>query len=84
MANDGAKREDPMREIFARLGDKWSMLILLLLRGGALRHSALKKLISVMAADEPISQRVLTLRLRALERDGLVARRDHPDHAASS
>jgi len=74
MATDGARREDPMREIFARLGDKWSMLILHLLRGGALRHSALKKLINLMGADEAISQRVLTLRLRSLERDGLVAR----------
>ena len=50
------------------------MLILHLLRGGALRHSALKKLINLMGADEAISQRVLTLRLRSLERDGLVAR----------
>lgn len=31
MQRDGARREDPMREVFALLGDKWSMLVLLAL-----------------------------------------------------
>jgi DNA-binding HxlR family transcriptional regulator len=74
MGLDGARREDPMREIFARLGDKWSMLLMLLLRTGTFRHSVLKRLVNAMGADDEISQRVLTLRLRSLERDGLVAR----------
>ena len=72
MATDGAQRSNPMREIFARLGDKWSTLLLLVLRTGDYRHAMLRRLVSALATDEPISQRVFTLRLRALERDGLV------------
>jgi DNA-binding HxlR family transcriptional regulator len=74
MARDGTHRDGPIREIPARLGDKWSMLILLLLRAGKFRHSELQKLIVVLSAEGSISQRMLTLRLRALERDGLIAR----------
>lgn len=76
MARDGTRRDGPLREIPARLGDKWSMLILLLLRGGTFRHSELQKLIAIMSAEGNISQRMLTLRLRALERDGFIFR--HP------
>ena len=74
MARDGTHRDGPQREIWARLGDKWSMLILLLLRAGKFRHSELQKLIVVLSAEGSISQRMLTLRLRALERDGLLLR----------
>jgi len=76
MARDGTRRDGPLREIPARLGDKWSMLILLLLRGGTFRHSELQKMIAIMSAEGNISQRMLTLRLRALERDGFIFR--HP------
>lgn len=74
MAADGHAPDDPMREIFARLGDKWSMLLLLLLRAGPFRHAALRKLVMIVGSDASISQRMFTLRLRSLERDGLVAR----------
>jgi DNA-binding HxlR family transcriptional regulator len=75
MAADGVRREDPMREVFARIGDKWSMLLLLLLRTGNYRHAVLRRLVSAVGSEGHISQRMLTLRLRALERDGLIARR---------
>lgn len=75
MANDGVRREDPMREVFARIGDKWSTLLLLLLRTGNYRHAVLRRLVSAVGSEGRISQRMLTLRLRALERDGLIARR---------
>jgi DNA-binding HxlR family transcriptional regulator len=75
MAADGARHEDPMREVFARIGDKWSMLLLLLLRTGNYRHAVLRRLVSAVGSEGRISQRMLTLRLRALERDGLIARR---------
>jgi DNA-binding HxlR family transcriptional regulator len=81
MARDGHRRDDPMREIFARLGDRWSMLILLVLRTGTYRHAALKRLIGGLGAEGKISQRMLTLRLRGLERDGLVRQTHIPSKA---
>jgi DNA-binding HxlR family transcriptional regulator len=76
MAADGNPgRKDPMREILARLGDKWSPLLLLLLRTGSFRHATLRRLVGTISAEGNISQRMFTLRLRALERDGLIARR---------
>ncbi|HEY1725257.1 MAG TPA: helix-turn-helix domain-containing protein [Steroidobacteraceae bacterium] len=75
MARDGVQREQPMRELFARIGDKWSTLLLHLLRTGDYRHAVLRRLVSTVGAEGRISQRMLTLRLRALERDGLIERR---------
>ena len=49
-----------------RVGDKWSMLIVMMLSRGPMRFSELKRAI------DGISQRMLTLSLRGLERDGLV------------
>ncbi len=56
------------REVLNRVGDKWSVLIVSELGDGARRFSALRRSI------EGISQRMLTLTLRGLERDGLVER----------
>ena len=54
--------------VLNRVGDKWSMMIVMILSGGAKRFSELKRAI------DGISQRMLTLSLRGLERDGLVTR----------
>ena len=54
--------------VLNRVGDKWSMLIVMILSGGSKRFSELKREI------DGISQRMLTLSLRGLERDGLVTR----------
>ncbi|MSV73410.1 MAG: transcriptional regulator [Actinobacteria bacterium] len=62
-----------VRETFDRLGDKWSLLVVRTLRDGPLRFTELK------AAVEGISQRMLTLTLRSLERDGLVLRTVFPE-----
>jgi DNA-binding HxlR family transcriptional regulator len=78
MAETGRKREDPVREIMSRLGDRWSPLILFILNTGAYRHAALRRTITLLSAEQAISQRMLTLRLRALERDGLVLREVEP------
>jgi len=75
MARDGVQRDQPMREVFARIGDKWSTLLLHLLRTGSYRHAVLRRLVSTVGAEGRISQRMLTLRLRTLERDGLIERR---------
>lgn len=54
--------------VLARVGDKWSVLVIGTLGGGSLRFGELNR------AVEGISQRMLTLTLRGLERDGLVTR----------
>ncbi|WP_227748526.1 winged helix-turn-helix transcriptional regulator [Oerskovia douganii] len=60
-----------IRRVLDRVGDKWSVLILGTLSGGPLRFTELLHGIS------GISQRMLTLNLRQLERDGLVSRTVH-------
>jgi len=62
----------PVRDVLDRLGDAWSFLVILHLGGGAQRFNALKRRI------DGISQRMLTLTLRKLERDGLVSRTVRP------
>ncbi|QNP69336.1 helix-turn-helix transcriptional regulator [Streptomyces roseirectus] len=57
-----------LRDVLDRVGDKWSVLIMALLGGGPRRYSDLRRSI------DGISQRMLTLTLRSLERDGLVIR----------
>lgn len=67
-------RHDPVREITARLGDRWSPLLMFALEAGTMGHAKLRRVICAISAEKDISQRMLTLRLRALERDGLVSR----------
>lgn len=62
----------PVRDVLARVGDKWSVLVVGSLDEGPLRFSELKRHI------EGISQRMLTLTLRNLERDGLLTRQVTP------
>lgn len=63
----------PVRETMSRLGDRWTPLILMILRAGIMRYTQLLKEINSMA-DTPVSQRILTLKLRACERDGFIQR----------
>lgn len=58
--------------VLARIGDKWTVLVVNLLGSGAKRFSEVRREVG------GISQRMLTLTLRALERDGLVTRTVHP------
>ncbi|GCB33908.1 winged helix-turn-helix transcriptional regulator [Bacteroides faecalis] len=60
----------PVRDVISRLGDKWSMLVLITLNAnGTMRFSDIHKTI------DDISQRMLTVTLRTLEADGLVERK---------
>src|SRR6185437_12523511 len=59
-------------QVLARIGEKWSVLIIIMLAQRARRFSELKRAIG------GISQRMLTLSLRGLERDGLVKRTVFP------
>ncbi len=60
------------RELLSRIGDKWSILIVAHLAEGPLRFNALKRTIG------QVSQRMLTLTLKSLEKDGLVSRTVFP------
>ena len=67
----------PVRDILDRLGDAWSVLVVLQLEAGPSRFNALKRQIP------GISQRMLTVTLRHLERDGLVTRKVFPTNPPS-
>ena len=58
--------------VLARVGDKWSVLVIMMLIDKPLRFNEMKRMIG------GISQRMLTLTLRGLERDGLVTRTVFP------
>lgn len=62
----------PVRQILARVGDKWSVLIVMALRDGPRRFNEIKRAIGT------ISQRMLTLTLKGMERDGLIKRTVFP------
>ena len=62
------------REILARVGDKWSVYVIHVLGDArTLRFNELRSQV------DGISQRMLTVTLRGLERDGLVARKVYPE-----
>ena len=55
-------------DVLARIGDKWTVYIVGILSNGPMRFSEIRRAVSA------ISQRMLSLTLRGLERDGLVTR----------
>jgi DNA-binding HxlR family transcriptional regulator len=59
-------------EVLARIGDKWTVLVVSVLGDGPKRFNEIRRSLG------SISQRMLTLTLRALERDGLVTRTVFP------
>ncbi len=61
------------RELLDRVGDKWSVYVLHTLAAGAVRFNGLRSRV------DGISQRMLTVTLRGLERDGLVVRTAFPE-----
>jgi len=75
-ATPGFERDEngscPMREVLDRIGDTWSLLVIISLQERPVRFNALRRAI------EGISQRMLTVTLRSLERDGLVSRTVRP------
>ena len=61
-----------IRDVLDRVGDKWSVLVVVELASGPRRFRELQR------AVDGISQRMLTLTVRRLERDGLVLRTVYP------
>lgn len=62
-----------IRDLLARVGDKWTLLVVSTLETGSLRFSELQRHIP------GVSQRMLTRTLKSLERDGLVTRVSYPE-----
>ncbi|SFR07442.1 winged helix-turn-helix transcriptional regulator [Poseidonocella sedimentorum] len=60
-----------INEVLSRVGDRWSVLIVFSLLSGKMRFNELKRQLG-------ISQRMLSLSLRHMERDGLVSRTQYP------
>ncbi len=71
-ASDCTAAGCPLRDILDRVGDKWSVLVVVLLGEGTRRFSDLRRSV------DGISQRMLTHTLRQLERDGLISRTVYP------
>jgi DNA-binding HxlR family transcriptional regulator len=69
---DAFAQNCPSRVVLDRIGDRWTVLLVVALSDGALRFSQLRSRI------EGITPKVLTQTLRALERDGLVTRTVYP------
>lgn len=64
----------PVRNLIARFGNKWALLVILILsENKVLRFSELKKMIP------DVSSRMLSSTLRTLEADGLVSRKVYPE-----
>lgn len=64
----------PIRTVLDRIGDKWSMLVILILgEEERMRFNELQK------SMKDVSQKMLTVTLRKLEADGLVAREIFPE-----
>jgi DNA-binding HxlR family transcriptional regulator len=66
---DALRAACPSRDILARLGERWAMLLLVRLSGQPTRYGQLQREI------EGITRKMLTQTLRRLERDGLITRR---------
>ena len=72
--NDGLTQGEfrAVADALARIGDKWTVMIVGALKNGPMRYNAIRR------TTDGISQRMLTLTLKALERDGLVTRTMYP------
>ncbi|MGH3243394.1 MAG: winged helix-turn-helix transcriptional regulator [Spirillospora sp.] len=68
MTGDAFDPDCPTRLVLDRIGDKWSVLVVLSLTGGPRRFTGLRDMIG------GVTPKVLTQTLRAMERDGLLTR----------
>ncbi|PVM92721.1 winged helix-turn-helix transcriptional regulator [Caulobacter endophyticus] len=69
---DDRQRCRALGAVLDRIGDKWVVMVVGALSNGPMRFNAIKRMIG------GVSQRMLTLTLRGMERDGLVTRTQFP------
>ena len=72
LSDAGDAADCPIRNVLDRIGDQWSLLVLLTLVHGTHRFTELQRAIG------DVSKRVLADTLRKLERDGFVSRKVYP------
>jgi DNA-binding HxlR family transcriptional regulator len=72
-ANYADAKDCPLRNVLDQVGDKWSFMVFAVLEDGPQRFNGIKRIIG------DISHRVLTKKLRDLERDGYVRREVYPE-----
>jgi len=74
VCHEGCVQSDcrALADILMRIGDKWTVMVVAALSTGAMRYSEIARFI------DGVSQRMLTLTLKGLERDGLVTRTMYP------
>ena len=71
---DALNPDCPIRNVLARIGDKWSLLVIVTLSGArTMRFGALQRAIP------DISQKMLSVTLRTLEEDGYLTRQVYPE-----
>jgi DNA-binding HxlR family transcriptional regulator len=70
---DPYRRDCPSRRLLDRIGDRWTVLVVVALDRGPRRFG------EIATQVEGISQKMLTQTLRSLERDGFVARTAYPE-----
>lgn len=71
----------PALVVLQHMGDRWLPLVLLVLTTGTYRHTELQRVINALSEishSTPVSQHILTRKLRSLEREGLVHRKVWP------
>jgi DNA-binding HxlR family transcriptional regulator len=73
IAMDVLRPDCPSRVVMQRIGERWSMFVILALADGPLRFTAVKARVGV------VTSKVLTETLRALEADGLIARQAYAE-----
>lgn len=74
MADAGMERKCPIVSLIDHVGNYWRNWLILLMRAGPHRPSVIMRLLAAFDPSRPISQRMLTLDLRCLERDGIIQR----------
>lgn len=74
MEQFGIHRDNPVVSVIDHIGNYWRNWILTILNTGSYRPSKISRLLEAVNPSHPISQRMLTLNLRLLERDGLIRR----------
>lgn len=71
-SGERSDRDELLRDVMDRIGDKWSVTVICRLDDGPLRFNALRR------AVDGITQRMLSTTVRRLERDGLISRTVEP------
>jgi DNA-binding HxlR family transcriptional regulator len=87
MVEFGAERKNPIVSVVDHIGNYWRNWLLVILHTGSYRPSKISKILEALDPSHPISQRMLTLNLRLLERDGLIERKvicTHTNHVEYS